>query len=152
MAGSTRIKGRQLTLTLGSPAKDYMCDTTSVILDNEEADEGVTTFCDAAEAGGARQEFLTVAGIQSTDTDSLWSYLWDHAGDEVPFVYAPWGNATPSVAQPHYTGVCILGPRPTLGGAAGRTETYTFEARWDLVGKAEKVTTAGVAAKTTSGS
>ena len=137
--GSTRIKGRQLKLLVGSsPATDVWADTTSVVLDNEEAEDDTTTFEDAAEPGGARQEFLTISGVQSTDATSLWSYCWDNVGEEVPFTYAPHGNETPTAAQPHFLGTCRIGPRPTLGGEAGRDTTFTFETRWDVVGTTTK--------------
>lgn len=138
--GSTRIRGRQLSLSLGSPASDYWADTTSVFLRNEEADADVVTFEDAAEPGGARTEFLEIAGIQSTDADSLWTYLWDNAGQDVAFTYAPHGNETPTATEPHFIGTCTLGPRPDVGGEAGRANTYTFETRWDVVGKVTKDT------------
>ena len=138
MSGSTRIRGRQLSLKLGTPTKDYFADTTSVVLDNEEADADVVTFADAAEPGGARQSFLTISAIQSTDPTSLWSYLWEHTGEEVGFTYAPHGNEVPTAAQPHFIGVCTIGPRPALGGEAGRSTTYTFETRWDVVGAVVK--------------
>lgn len=135
---SARIRGRQLMLTMGTPANDFWADATSVILDNEEADQDTVTFEDAAQAGGAVQEFLTITAIQSTDPDSLWSYVWDHVGEDVPFVYAPHGNEEPTAAQPHFTGTCTIGSRPSIGGEAGRTNTYTFETRWDVVGKTVK--------------
>lgn len=140
MAGSTRIRGRQLALKLGTPPKDHWADTTACLLENEEADDDTVTFADAAEPGGAIQEFLNITGIQSTDEESLWTYLWDHAGEEVAFTYAPHGNPEPSVSQPHFLGTCTLGTRPALGGEAGRENTYTFETRWDVIGKVTKDT------------
>lgn len=134
---NTRIRGKQLLLKIG--ATDYWCDTTEAVLDSEEAKGGTVTFCDAA-AGGGRQYFFKIEAIQSTDTASMWSYLWDHSGERVPFVYAPWGNAAPSVAQPHFTGFVTLGPRPAIGGKAGDDE-FTFETRWDVDGVPVKVTT-----------
>ena len=137
--GSPRIKGRQLKLLVGSsPAVDVWADTTAVTLDNEEAEDDVTTFEDAAAPGGARQEFLTITAIQSTDPTSLWSYVWDHTGEEVPFTYAPHGNEVASASKPHFLGTCTIGPRPTLGGEAGRDTTFTFETRWDVVGSTTK--------------
>lgn len=140
--GSTRIRGRQLKLLVGTPPVDQYADTTAVVLDSEESDDDVTTFEDAAQPGGARQEFLQITAIQSTDPDSLWSQVWDKAGEEVAFTYAPHGNETPSETQPHFVGTCTIGPRPTLGGEAGRTNTYTFETRWDVVGRTTKITSA----------
>src|SRR5690606_8309576 len=89
MAPSTRIKGRQLSLKIGTPAVDVWADTTSVVLDREEAEDDVVTFHDASQPGGAMQEFLQITAIQSTDPDSLWSYIWEHTGEEIPFTYAP---------------------------------------------------------------
>lgn len=134
MAPSTRIKGRQLSLKIGTPAVDVWADTTSVVLDREEAEDDVVTFHDASQPGGAMQEFLQITAIQSTDPDSLWSYIWEHTGEEIPFTFAPHGNETPSATQPHLLGTCRIGPRPAIGGEAGRNNTYTFETRWDVVG------------------
>lgn len=131
---STRIKGKALRLTLGSPAEDFWADCTSVFLDNEEADTDVVTFEDAQTPGGARQYFFDIAAIQSTDPDSLWAYIWEQTGESVAFVFAPHGNATPTAAQPHFTGTVKIGPRPGIGGEAGPNNTYTFETRWDIEG------------------
>lgn len=130
--GSTRMKGNRLRLTLDS--EDYWADCTAVELLNEEADADVVTFEDAQTPGGARTYYFQITAIQSTDPDSLWSYIWDQAGDEVPYVYAPHGNETPTAAQPHFTGSLTIGARPSVGGEAGRTNTYTFETRWDCTG------------------
>lgn len=131
---SARIKGAALQLSIGSPATDYWADCTSVVLDNEEADADIVTFEDAQTPGGARTYFIDLAAIQSTDPDSLWTYIWTQAGVEVAFVYAPHGNETPAPDKPHFTGTVKIGPRPAIGGEAGATNTYTFETRWDVVG------------------
>lgn len=131
MNGSTRIKGKALKLTLDT--QDYWADISQAVLDNEDADSDVVTFADASE-GGARQFFLALTGIQSTDTESFWRMVWDNTGTDVPFVFAPHGNEEASVAQPHFIGTCTVGPRPAIGGEAGATNTYTFETRFDVVG------------------
>lgn len=132
---STRIKGRQLKLEIGTPVVDYWADVTACTLQNEEADSDVVTFEDAAQPGGAMVDYLEITAIQSTDPDSLWSYIWEHAGEKVAFAYAPHGNETPTAAQPHFIGECIIGPRPAVGGEAGRDTTFTFETRWDVDGR-----------------
>lgn len=135
MAGSTRIKGVALTLSIGTPPTDYKCDVTACTITNEEADEkDVVTFCDAAVAGGQRDYKLNITAIQSTDVTSLWSYIWDHSGDKVAFTYAPHGNAAPSAAQPHFTGMVTIGPKPEIGGEAGKGNTFTFETEWAIDG------------------
>lgn len=134
---SARIKGAALKLTVASI--EYMADVTACSITNEEADGDVTTFADAA-TGGARKYLLNLTGIQSTDAASLWSYIWDNAGDTVAYVYAPHGNATASVSQPHFTGSVIVGPKPTIGGEAGAQNTYTFDSVWECTAEPTKVT------------
>lgn len=132
MAGSTRIKGSALALSIGGV--DYWADATSVLLDNEEASSDVTTFADAA-AGGARLEYFTIGAIQSTATDSFWSFVRENVGAEVPFRYAVHGNAVATADQPHVLGTVKILTAPPLGGEAGATTEYTFETRFDVVGK-----------------
>jgi len=132
MAGSTRIKGKQLSLKIGTT--DYFADATAVTLENDEADNDTVTFADAA-AGGGRKYTLKITGIQSTDEDSLWSFVWDNAGTDVAFTYAPHANATPSVDQPHFVGTVTVGPKPSIGGEAGTDTTFTFDTEWDVVGE-----------------
>lgn len=133
MAGSTRIKGTKLALTLGTPGVDYWADITQYELNNDEADSDVTTFEDAA-GGGARQYKLTGTAIQSTDLASFWRYVWENTGEEVPFTLAPHGNTVATAAQPHFVGLVTIGPKPTIGGEAG-TGAFTFEFEWDVEGE-----------------
>ncbi|SNS41605.1 hypothetical protein SAMN06309944_0165 [Micrococcales bacterium KH10] len=132
MAGSTRIKGKQLSLKIGT--NEFFADTTACTIENEEADSDVVTFADAA-AGGGRKYLLKITGIQSTDEDSLWSYIWDNSGTDVAFTYAPHANATASTDQPHFVGTVTVGPKPTIGGEAGTDSTFTFETEWEIVGE-----------------
>ena len=126
-----RVKGSALALSFGGT--DFWADATSVVLDNEEASSDVTTFADAA-AGGARQEFFTITAIQSTATGSFWSYVHANSGATVAFRYAPHGNAVATADEPHVLGMVKIGPKPALGGEAGKTTEYTFETRFDVVG------------------
>jgi hypothetical protein len=132
--GSTRIKGVSLSLLIGTPPVEYMADVTSCKLSNDEAESDVTTFEDAA-GGGARDYFLDITGTQSTDADSLWSYIWDHSGEVVGFTYAPHGNAVASADQPHFIGMVKIGPKPEIGGEAGTSNTFTFESQWKCEGE-----------------
>jgi hypothetical protein len=131
-----KYKGKSLSLTIDSV--EYNMDVTSVVLDNEEADNDATTFADLA-SGGARQWFIEAEAISDYGTGSLWSYVWDNAGtDGVAFVIKPYENATPTATQPHFTGTLKVGPKPGgIGGTAG--ETFTFEVRFDVIGEPEKV-------------
>lgn len=134
---STRIKGSALKFTLDGD--DYWADATSVVLENEEAADAATTFADA-QAGGARTYYFTVSAIQSTDTDSLWRYIWANTGEEIAYTYAPHGNATASSSQPHFTGTVRIPAKPTVGGEAGLTNEYTFEVRFDCLEEPTLVT------------
>lgn len=133
MAGSTRIRGTKLALTLGTPGVDFWADLTKWELSNEEADSDVTTFADAAE-GGAEQWKLKLSAIQSTQTASFWAFVWDHAGEEVAFTVAPHGNTSPSIEQPHFIGQVRIGRKPSIGGEAG-TGAYTFDVEWEVIGE-----------------
>ena len=136
--GSTRIKGAALQLTVGTT--DYWADVISVTLENEEAAAGVTTFEDAS-LGGARQFYLTGSAIQSTASGSFWDYLWDETNRlDVAYVYAPHGNATPTVNEPHFEGTLRLGPKPFIGGEAGVDNEFTFDFRFDCNEEPTKVT------------
>ena len=130
MTGSNRIHGAALALSFGGT--DYWADATSVVLDNEESSAGVTTFADAA-AGGARKFFFTVSAIQSTQAASFWRYVWANTGNTVAYIYAPHGNAEATADQPHFIGTTKVGPKPTIGGAAGLDVDQVFEVRFDIV-------------------
>ena len=130
---STRMRGNKLALTFGSPGQNYWADATSVVLDNEESEDDVLTYEDAAGAGN-RQYFFTVSAIQSTDPSSFWSYVWENEGQSVAFTYAPHGNEVATAEKPHFIGTCKIGAKPAIGGEASRTNTYTFETRFDIEG------------------
>lgn len=132
-----KFKGKGLSLTIDSV--EYNMDAKSVVLDNEAADNDATTFADLT-AGGSLQWFFTVEALSDYGTGSLWSYVWDNAGDDsVTFVFKPYGNTTPSATQPHFTGTLKVGPKPgSIGGSAD--EVFTFEVRFDVNGEPTKVT------------
>lgn len=125
---STRIKGNALALTFGGT--DYWADATSVLMENEETNTGVTTFEDASNSGG-RTYFFTISAIQSTDPTSFWRYLWENTGEVVAYKYAVHGNATATDAEPHLTGTVKIGPKPSIGGDASVNGEYTFTVRLD---------------------
>ena len=125
-----RLKGAVLTIKVGTPAVEYNTDVTSATITNEEADSDVTTFSDVA-AGGGRDWFLNLTAVQSTDTESLWTEVWENSGEEVSVTLAPHGNAEPSAAEPHFIMDEVkIGPAPEVGGEASITDTWTFESQW----------------------
>lgn len=120
-----RIKGKSITFTVG--AVEYNCDATSIVFVNEEADNDTVTFCDAA-AGGAYEWKCNITALQSTDADALHTFIWANSGTTVAFVFGPHGNATPTVAQPHFTGsITIPNKKPDVGGEADSTWTFEME-------------------------
>jgi hypothetical protein len=125
---ATKFKGKNLSLTIGGT--EFNADITSVVIESDDADDDVTTFADLA-AGGARAWTMTVEAVSDYSGSSLWGYLWENAGDDgVAYVLKPYGNATPTVSQPHFTGTLDIGSKPNIGGTAN--ETFTFEYALDL--------------------
>lgn len=133
MAGSTRIKGTKLALTLGTPGVDVWADITSYSLEPKEADSDTTTFEDASKGGGV-DWLLKLSGIQSTDAESFWMMCWEQSGEEVPFTLAPHGNTVASATQPHFVGTVTIGMKPKIGGDAG-TGAFTFDVEWKVLGE-----------------
>lgn len=138
MAESTRIKGKYLLLNLGSPGTDYKCDVTSWTLQPGDPDTDTVTFCNP---DGETPWTLALTFLQSTDSESLWTYIWENSGQEVAFTAAPWGNAEPSDDQPHFVGTVKIGPKPSIGGEAGSSNTFTSEVEWEVIGEPSKVGT-----------
>lgn len=132
---ASKYKGKSLSITVD--AVEYNMDLTSIVLQNEEADDDATTFADLA-TGGAVQWFFEIEAVSDYSASSLWSFLWTSAGDsDVAFVFKPYGNATPTASQPHFTGTFNVGSKPAVGGTAN--EVFTFEARLDVNGEPVKV-------------
>ena len=137
MAITNSLKGKGLSLMIN--AVEYRFDAKRVELKSEEADSDVVTFA-SLDNGTALQWFFEVEALSDYGTGSLWSYVWDNAGNEgVAFIYKPYGNATASATKPHFTGTLRVNQKPDLGGTAG--ETFTFETRFDVTGTPTKVTT-----------
>lgn len=130
-----KFKGKGLSLMFGT--EEVNLEATSVTLSNEEADTDAVTFAELA-SGTPLQWFFEIEAVADYGTDSFWSYLWDNAGDDVSFVFKPYGNVTASATQPHFTGTATINAKPPVGGTAN--EVFTFEARLDVVGEPTRVT------------
>lgn len=135
---SPRIKGNQLLLTIDGT--DYWADCSECYIEPGKADKDSVTFADAANGSGDASYTLKFKAIQSTDQKSFWTFVWDHAGETVAFVYAPHGNATPTPDKPHFKGNVTIANKPKIGGAAG-AGAYDFEGEWTIEGTPEKATT-----------
>lgn len=132
---ATRTNGKNLSMTID--AVEINAEGTSVVLDNEDADDTDVTFADLDD-GDPKQWFISLASLADYGAATVWTMLWDNAGDDVAFVFKPYGNATPTTAQPHFTGTAKILSKPPIGGAAG--ETFNFEARLDVDGVPVRVT------------
>lgn len=132
---ASKYKGKSLSIMIG--VDEYNMDLTSIVLQNEEADDDATTFADLA-SGGAVQWFFEIESVSDYSADSFWTFLWENAGQtEITFTFAPYGNVTPTIAQPHFTGSLNVGSKPPVGGTAN--EVFTFEARLDVNGTPTRV-------------
>lgn len=126
---SPRIKGTALSMRVGDPAVDHWADATAVVMDKD------TEFHPLFDGGYQYTHtwFFDVTAVQSTDPDSFWTFLWEHSEEVVPFAYGPHGNQTPTLAQPHFTGLLQVPPPPALGGDAGEFSEYTFTSRMFII-------------------
>lgn len=154
---STRIKANNVLFqlnTTGSTYKDFSWDFISLKVASEDASNDQTTFLDAS-LGGAVDLYMEGELIQSTESTSLWSYLYANPGKELLFRYSPWGTGTAvgnpnTVDKPGYTGTLRL-PRimaPGLGGPASVDGTFASDTiRMDIIGSITPDTTASTWAR-----
>jgi hypothetical protein len=138
MAG---VGTRLLTLTVGGTS--MTSQVSRAVITSGESDSDFTTFADAA-AGGSRQYNLEFTAVQDMVASTLWDKIWSSPGTEVAFVLAPYGNATPSATQPHFSGTAVV-KEPDgdfIGGEAdvSTTARMTTECVWPLTGKPTKLT------------
>lgn len=141
---SARLKANNILFqlnTTGSTYKDFSWDLISFAVKSEDASNDQTTFLDAT-LGGAVDVYAEAEMIQSTESTSLWQYLYSNPGKELLFRYSPWGTGTAAgnantADKPGYTGTIRL-PRllaPGLGGAASVDGTFGSDTvRFDIVG------------------
>lgn len=132
---ASKYKGKSLSIMIG--LEEYNMDLTSIVLQNEEADDDATTFADLAD-GGSVQWFFEVEAVSDYSAGSFWTFLWENSGaTDVTFSFAPYGNVVPSASQPHFSGTLNVGSKPAVGGTAN--ETFSFEARLDVNGAPTRV-------------
>lgn len=137
----TAIGTRLLTLEIDGD--EVTAQVSKSVITSGKADSDFLTFADAA-AGGARQYALNIVAAQDVATDTVWDKVWSAAGTTVTCIVAPYGNATPSTTQPHYSCEAVISEPDGdfLGGEADESTTarFTFEVTWNLEGKPTKVT------------
>lgn len=122
MAASTRIKATNIKFTIGST--DYACDADSIELTLSDAAGGSQTFC---EVQPLQEWKLSLGGIASGDSASLYQLLFANYGTEVAFKVAPNGNSTATSSQPIYEGTVIFDTLPPLSMTSGEVMNFTVE-------------------------
>lgn len=132
---------RSLVVTVGGT--DYTAQVSNARITSGEGDSDFVTFANAA-AGGAREYRFEFTAVQDAATGTLWDTVWSAAGTTVACVLKPYGNATPSATQPHFTfNATVTEPDGDLLGGEANASTsarFTFDASWVLAAKPTKVT------------
>ena len=117
---------------------EYTADVSNARVTSAESDADFLPFANAA-AGGARAYRLEGTAAQDAATASLWDKIWSSAGDTVPVTLMPYGNATPSESEPHFTMQAVISePDGDFVGGASTTSTsgaHTVEVSWRLTGR-----------------
>lgn len=122
MAASTRITARNIVFKIGTT--DYACDANMVELTLGDAPGDVQTFCENRVGG---EWTLTLEGITSGDSSSLYRVLWNNFGSDVAFTIAPNGNATASSNEPHYEGTVRFNQLPPLSLTSNEVAKFSVE-------------------------
>jgi hypothetical protein len=132
------------TLKITVAGTEYNTQVFTAEVESGPADADDVTYAEAA-AGGGRVYFLNLKLTQDMATGTLWRQIFDNAGDDVAVVLMPYGNASPSSSQPHYT--CTANVREPdgvlIGGEAdaSTTKRQVVEVQWPLTAKPVEDTT-----------
>jgi hypothetical protein len=122
MAASTRIKASNIKFIVDGD--ELSCDADSIELTLTDAPGGQRTFCEVQ----ALQEWkLSLNGIASGDSTSLYQTLFANYGTEVVFSVAPQGNTTATTSAPIYEGTVIFDQLPPLSMTAGEIMSFSVE-------------------------
>jgi hypothetical protein len=138
----TALGTRLLKVKIGTT--EYTVDVSKCEVVSAAADSDFTSFADAA-AGGAREYRLHLVLKQDLAASSLWRLIWASAGTSVAVKVNPYGNATATATEPHYTGnVTVTEPDGTLIGGDANSSTsarFTVEVSWVFAAKPVEVVT-----------
>lgn len=126
---ATKYNGKDLSLTVDGV--QFNADGTSVVMDSEDADQESITFAELAN-GTPQQWFFQLTTLQDYDAATFWRMLWDNAGAEVAFVFAPKGTPV-AAGVPEFSGTLTIPRKPSVGGDAG--STWTSDVRLDIIGE-----------------
>ena len=124
MAASTRITAQNILFKIAGT--DYACDANSVVLELGDAPGDVQTFCEVRVGG---EWALTLSGITSGETTSLYQVLWTNFGSDATFIIAPNGNSVPSTDEPHYEGTVVFNQLPPLNLTSNEVVQFSVTLR-----------------------
>lgn len=132
---------RNLTLTIDGT--EYATQVFEATVEAGAADSDDVTYAEAA-TGGGRQYNLLITLTQDMAASTLWTQIWENAGDDVTVLMRPYGNSSASLSQPQFTmSANIREPEgPFIGGAADLSASarQKVEVSWPLAAKPTRVT------------
>lgn len=124
--------------------EEYAPDVSNARFTSGEGDTDFLSFA-AAKQGGNRDYTLSFTAAQDLAEGALWRLMWDSPGSEVVVTLMPYGNAVPSVTQPHVTATVVVSePDGDMIGGEANTSTsskMTWEGVWACKGRPVLVTT-----------
>lgn len=136
-----KVNPRLIELTIDSV--DVSDQVSKAAITSAAADGDWLSFS-MARSGGNRDYTLTMTIAQDHVADTLWDQIWAGAGTEVTGLYAPYGNATASATEPHYSFTAVISEPDGdfMGGEAtlSTSAVATIDVAWKLTGKPTKVT------------
>ena len=136
------IGTRKLTLSIAGD--EVAPEVSSATISSAETSSDFVSFADAA-AGGGRSYTLKLTFVQDAEAGTLWDQVWSHAGEDVPVIVRPYGNAAASATQPHFHGtVTITEPDGDLIGGDADPSTsarFTTDVEWSFTAKPTRVLT-----------
>ena len=122
MAISTRIKASNIKFTILST--DYSFDADSIELALSDAPGGQQTF---SEVQPLQEWKLSINGIASGDSASLYQLLFTNYGTQVAFKLAPQGNSTATSSAPIWEGTVLFDTLPPLSLTSGEIMQFSVE-------------------------
>lgn len=122
MAISTRIKASNIKFTIN--ATDYSFDADSIELALADAPGATQTF---SEVQPLQEWKLSINGIASGDSTSLYQLLFANYGTQVAFKVAPQGNTTATTSAPIWEGTVIFDTLPPLSLVSGEIMQFSTE-------------------------
>ncbi|WP_094679895.1 hypothetical protein [Rhodococcus sp. 06-235-1A] len=136
MAPFKGTKGKDLSILI--EGTEYNTDLKGFRVEPDDGEDIAYKTFARMKDGDTKAWFLRGVGFQDFQTSSFWTFVWEHAGEEVEFVARPYGNEVPTAEKPHFAGIATIASKPGFGGDAD--EEFEFEVEWECTGVPERVT------------